>query len=204
MSNRNRKPSRQRVLLAQAAARIMAEQGIQDYLVAKNKAAERLGISGNTPNMPRNVEIEAALNEYLRLFHADTQPGELAALRRAACQAMRFFAPFRPRLVGPVLSGTATRDSRVSLHLFAETPEQVALHLLENRIPFDIDERRVRLKADLYRAYPVYRFDADGVAIEAIVFSHTELRQAPLSPVDGKPMRRADLAAVETLLAGTG
>jgi len=204
MSARTRKPSRQRVLLAQAAARIMAEQGIRDYRVAKNKAAEGLGVSRNSPHMPRNTEIEAALDEYLRLFRADTQPLELTALRRAACEAMRFFEPFRPRLVGSVLSGNATRDSRVSLHLFADTPEQVVLHLLENDVPFDTDERRLRVKADRYRDYPVYRFHAGGVGIEAVVFPDAELRQAPLSPVDGKPMRRAALAQVEALLAEAG
>ena len=116
--------------LAQTAARIMAEQGISDFLVAKQKAAQRLGVSENG-NLPRNVEIQDALHEYHRLFSTEKQAGLIARLRREARNAMALFEAFSPRLVGRVLAGTATDHSAVELHLFAETSEQVALHFMQ-------------------------------------------------------------------------
>lgn len=186
--------------LAQEAARIMAEQGIDDYRLAKRKAAERLGAT-DIAVLPRNTEIEAALAEHQRLFEANTHSTALDAVRRTALQAMRLLHRFQPRLVGPVLSGTASAHSEVNLHLFAEGAETVALHLLENSIPHEIGQRRLRYEPDRLVAYPVVRFVAGNREIDAVVFPVDGIRQAPASPVDGRPMRRADRTEVESLLA---
>src|ERR1700748_3248276 len=116
--------------LAQEAARLMAERGINDFLTAKRKAAERFGVTDGGL-MPRNVEVEDALAEYQRLFGGSAYSESLEARRRAALEAMRRLESFAPRLVGPVLSGTATRHSEVQLHLFSERPESVTLWLME-------------------------------------------------------------------------
>src|SRR5215472_14772431 len=104
--------------LAQEAARIMAEHGIRDFLVAKRKAAERFGVTDGAAVLPKNTEIEAALAEYQRLFGGESHVATLHAQRRAALRAMRYLREFEPRLVGPVLSGTATEHSEIQLHLF--------------------------------------------------------------------------------------
>ncbi len=192
--------SRQRILIAQTAARLMAEGGMRDYRQAKHKALESLGISRNTPNMPRNIEVEQALAEYQRLFQGDSQPQALSRLREAAAEAMAVFADFRPRLVGPVLSGLADTASVVNLHLFAETPEQVVLFLLERDIPHESDLRRLRVNERDSAEFPMFRFMARDVPVELTVFPLTGLRQAPLSPVDGRPMQRAGLNEVQELL----
>jgi hypothetical protein len=49
--------------------------------------------------------------------------------------------------------------------------------------------------------YPGVRFEIGDQAIEVTVFPTDGIRQAPVSPVDGRPMRRADLAELEALLA---
>jgi hypothetical protein len=89
--------------LAQEAARIMEEHGVQDFLLAKRKAAERLGNRDDSV-LPRNSEIEAALAERQRLFGGETHGARLQLQRRAALTAMRALDSFGPRLVGPVLS----------------------------------------------------------------------------------------------------
>lgn len=192
--------ARQRILIAQAAARFMAEGGIRDYYLAKHKALERLGINRNTPNMPRNTEVQEALAEYQRLFQGESQPRALAQLREAAAEAMKLFADFRPRLVGPVLSGLADTASAVNLHLFAETPEQVVLFLLDRDIPHESDLRRLRVNEREWVDLPLFRFMAREVPVELTVFPPEGLRQAPLSPVDGRPMQRAGLREVQALL----
>src|SRR6185369_1798606 len=103
--------------VAQEAARIMAEHGIQDFRAAKRKAAERFGISDEGA-LPSNTEIEDSLAAYQRLFAADTHGRTLKAQRNVALRAMRSLQDFSPRLVGPVLTGTATPHTDVQLHLF--------------------------------------------------------------------------------------
>jgi hypothetical protein len=200
MSKRqNPRAEQLRKALAQEAARIMSEQGIDDYGLAKRKAAERLGAS-DIAVLPKNIEIEEALAAHQRLFEAHTHTSELSGLRRTALQAMQLLKRFDPRLVGPVLSGTASAHSDVHLHLFAEGAEPVALHLMEQGIPHRIAERRLRYEPNRLVAYPVIRFVAGDQPIDAVVFPVDGIRQSPASPVDGRPMRRADAAEVESLL----
>ena len=129
--------------LAQEAARIMSDHGIDDYGLAKRKAAERLGAT-DIAALPKNTEIEAALAEHQRLFRSASHAVSLTMLRQTAVQAMRLLQRFQPRLVGSVLSGTASAHSDVNLHLFAEGAETVALHLLERGVPHRIAQRRLR------------------------------------------------------------
>jgi hypothetical protein len=186
--------------IAQEAARILVESGSRNYLQAKRKAAHRLGVSGSR-NLPANQEVERALAEYQRLFQSDTQPEELRQLRLVALEAMRMLDDLSPRLVGPVLEGTADRYSEVNLHLFADAAEDVARFLFDRGIPCEIAERRLRDARGNLVQQPEYRFLAGDVPVGLTVFSGPSSRHAPLSPVDGKPMRRADRGQVEALVA---
>jgi hypothetical protein len=185
--------------LAQEAARIMSEHGIRDFLVAKRKAAERFGVTDSAV-LPKNIEIETALAEYQRLFGADSHAESLYAQRSAALTAMRRLEEFAPRLVGAVLSGTATEHSDVQLHLFADRAESVAIKLMDAGIAHEVTERRVKMNAERVLAYPGVRFEIDEQPIEATVFPTDGIRQAPVSPVDGKPMKRANALELEQLL----
>jgi hypothetical protein len=186
--------------LAQEAARIMAEHGIRDFLVAKRKAAERFGVTDGGAVLPKNSEIEEALAAYQRLFGGAGHLEALHAQRTAALAAMRYLREFEPRLVGAVLAGTATEHSEVQLHLFADRAESVTLKLIDQGIPHEVTERRVKLNAERSRAFPGVRFEMEEQPIEATVFPPEGIRQAPVSPVDGRPMRRASALEVEALL----
>jgi predicted nucleotidyltransferase len=187
--------------LAQEAARIMAEHGIHDFLTAKRKAAQKLGVV-DAAALPRNIEIEEALAEYQRLFEGDGHEQTLLAQRRAALHAMHWLSQFEPRLVGAVLSGTATAHADIQLHLFADRSENVTLKLMDRGIAHEITERRVRLDAERTKAYPGLRFVVGDRQVEATVFPLDGIRQAPVSPVDGKPMKRANANELATLLDG--
>lgn len=205
MGGRSRSPARsraedqkrQRVIFE--AARIMAEEGVRDFQTAKRKAVERLNLIDNR-YLPRNEEVQAALEERLRLFHGDRLARDLRRLRELALEAMRFLAPFEPRLVGPVLMGAVTPESEIQLHITADTPEQVGLHLQEHRIPYEQGERRMRFGGDRQETLPTYRLIAGDAAVELSVFGPRAIREPPLSPVDGRPMRRANVREVEGLL----
>ena len=186
--------------LAQEAARIMADQGISDFLLAKRKAAERFAVTDKSV-LPKNTEIEAALAEHHRLFGAHQHEHHVRELREIALDAMRLLQKFQPRLVGPVLTGMASEHSEILLHLFTDQVESVGWHLEERAIPFRLVERRVRYEATRQAVYPVYSFVAGTQQIEAMVFPLDGIRQAPLSAVDGKPLRRGALAEIEELVA---
>jgi hypothetical protein len=199
----SRRPNPRADLLRQAvaeeAARIMREQGIADFRLAKRKAADRLGVM-DASILPRNTEVEAALVAHQRLFGGDRHASSLATLRRTALEAMRLMAEFHPRLVGPVLTGTASPHSEINLHVFTESPESVSLRLEERGVPHEVVERRMRFERDRTVSYPALRFVAGRQTVDAVVFPLDGIRQSPSSPVDGKPMRRASAAEVEALI----
>ena len=188
--------------VAEEAARIMSEQGIGDFLQAKRKAAERLGVH-DVAALPKNTEIEAALRERQRLFGGPSHDLSLQEQRRIALEAMRLLGEFQPRLVGSVLTGTATRHSDINLHLFADASESVAIRLLDIGVPHEFYERRVRMDAERSVNFPALRFDANGRTVDATVFPVDGIRQSPYSPVDGRPMRRADAREVADLIDAT-
>ena len=192
---------RARKVLAQEAARIIVEQGIEDYRVAKIKAADRLGMS-ERGSLPGNTEIEHAVSEHLKLFGRESHLDLLRVLRRAALSAMELLAPFTPRLVGPVLHGTAGANSAVNLHVFSDSAELVAVRLQESRVQYRPYDRRLKSRRDRAETFSGFRFTHDSSSIEATVFPLDGIRQAPISPVNGKPMRRADSQAVLKLLRG--
>ena len=188
-----------RYRLAVEAARLMADSGTRDFHQAKLKAAERLGIFDEA-SLPRNREIEDALREYQRLFQRGN-PSGLRERREAAAQALAFFKPFEPRLVGPVLEGTADARSPVTLHLYTDDADAAPRFLDQHGIPAEPRNRRLRLDRQRESEFPAWAFTADGLSFDLTVLPLDVLRQAPLSAIDGKPMRRASLAQLRELLA---
>ena len=189
-----------RMRLAHEAARLMAEGGIRDFRQAKLKAASRLGIHDDA-SLPRNREIEDALREHQRLFLGDDHGDVVRERRESALQALEFFAPFHPRLVGPVLDGTADANSPVTLQLYADDGDAVPRFLDEHGIPATARSRRLRLDRARSGDFPVWIFSAGDTTIELAVLPALALRQAPLSSIDDKPMPRASAAQLQRLLA---
>ena len=188
-----------RSAVAQEAARLMAEHGIQDFHLAKRKAAERYGVVEGA-FLPKNTEIEAALASYQRLFGGEQHARSLREQRRVAVEAMRMLEKFEPRLVGAVLNGTATAHSDIQLHVFSDSPEAVYTHLMDKRYEYEVFERKVRMTAERVVAVPSVRFELGTELIEVFVFPRDGIRMAPISPVDGKPMRRVAMTEVLRLL----
>jgi hypothetical protein len=122
--------------IAAVAARLVVEEGL-DYGTAKRRAGKQLGAPARAA-LPGNDLLEAAVREHLALFHADTQPGELAALRRLALLWMERLAEFRPHLAGAVWHGTATRLSDIYLQLFCDDPKSAEIALIDHRVDYQV------------------------------------------------------------------
>jgi hypothetical protein len=122
--------------IAAEAARLVVETGLE-YGPAKQKALRNLG--ERRAGLPSNEQVEDEVRDYLALFCAETQPAELAALRRAALGWMERLAEFRPHLAGAVWRGTATRHSAVHIDLYCDDAKAAEIALLNLGIDHDID-----------------------------------------------------------------
>ena len=189
-----------RAQLAEEAARLMVEHGIADFALAKRKAAERLGVRARGGALPSNGEINERLVERQRIFEPGTRERRLAKLRALAVQVMLVLEPFRPKLVGAVLEGTATVTAAVELHVFSDAPEDVAAALQGHGFRLHDSQRRYRFGRELIEQIPGFELTLDEEVLEVMVFPERGSGHAPLSPVDGKPMRRASRSAVIALL----
>jgi hypothetical protein len=196
---KNSDSERARKVVAQEAARIIVDHGLRDYRMAKQKAADRLGITGRGA-LPGNAEVEIAVAEHLEIFGRESHADHLRLMRVAALSAMELLVSFTPRLVGPVLVGTADENSAVNLHVFADSAETVAMELSHMGISYRPYERRLKSRRNLVETYAGFEFHHSNNAIQATVFPIDGIRQAPMSPIDGKPMKRAAVAAVQQLL----
>ncbi|WP_298135897.1 hypothetical protein [Acidiferrobacter sp.] len=187
---------RQKIVIE--AARIMAEDGVRDFQSAKRKAAHRLNLPEDK-NWPGNAEIEAALKQHLELFQKGSQ-AVIHELRAHALEAMMLLRDFSPKLVGEVLSGAVTRFPEIQLHLTTPAPEDLGLFLDSHGIPHVMEERRLRYSDARTVLVPVFRFVAGETAFALYALSPEAIRELPVSPVDGRPMRRAGAREVEELL----
>lgn len=195
---KGRQPDNRRANIADEAARVMMEKGLGDYRLAKAKACERLGL--NAGPLPSNEEVEAALAVRNRIFHGDRHTLRLRRLREAAVDVMRRLDSFSPRLVGSVLTGTATEHSAIDLHLYTDTPESVGTQLGALGLDHRVIQFQHRWRKGGTESVPGYRFYREEFEYLAAVFPEKRRAHAPLSRVNGRPMRRASQREVARLL----
>ncbi len=190
--------SRTRQAIAELAAQYIAEDGLISYFAAKRKAADQLGFKRK--DLPTNIEIEHAVISYQTLFQNSFQPEELLKLRTTAIDVMNLFEHFQPRLAGPVLAGTAGIQSEIIVHLFSDNPEAISGLLMENNIPYDSSERRIRTADKNTVTFPACCFLAGHMSVVLILFPEKQLKQAPICPIDEKPMERANIKKLQSLI----
>ena len=205
MAKENLQQTRQ--LIAQQAARMMAEDGISDFAHAKNKAGRQIGAVDNNV-LPSNAEIEAELKLYNALFLADEQPENLRALRKNALFTMQLLEKFSPYLTGAVLDGTAGLGTETHIHLFADSLKEVEMFLLNLDIPFETNEKSYRImndgkrdkKNDTRKKVPVFSLEMETGIIKLSVFEVDEIRVPAKRAADGSNAERADITAVKNLI----
>jgi hypothetical protein len=179
--------------IACAAARLMAEEGIDDYGAAKRKAARSLG-AGDGEALPTNEEVETELRAWQSLYQEDEQRERVRDLRATALEVMQLLAEFNPYLTGGALDGTAGRYSAVDLDLFADSSKDVEIALLSRGISYDtLDNRRIGLEAQL-------RLEWNDLPVNICVYPATVERQQARSATGGRGRQRVRADAVLELL----
>ncbi|MBI3528591.1 MAG: hypothetical protein HY067_11555 [Betaproteobacteria bacterium] len=193
----NNKQMRERI--AHLAARLMAVDGVDDYALAKRKAARQAG-APDTRNLPNNDEVEHALRAYQQLYQANEQRDRLRHLRQRAREMMELLARFDPYLSGAVLSGSAGKYSDIDLLLFTDSMKDVELFLLDRRIAYRTGERRIHI-GDEMRGVPNFSVSTEDADFDITVFAPRDLRSPIRSTPDGRPLERARIDWLDATLA---
>jgi hypothetical protein len=196
------KQQQMRIRIAAAAARMMAEDGLEDFALAKRKAARQLGAE-DTQALPKNEEIEAELRAYQSLYQGEEQRERIHYLRERALEAMRLLEQFRPYLAGAVLKGTAGRYSDIDLQLFTDDGKAVEFFLLSRNIAYDISDQR-HFAGDQARDVSVLKLDWQGVPVNLAIYTLKEERGTLKTTLAGRPIERAGIQAVTQLLSPGG
>lgn len=192
------RPQHMRQMIAQQAARMIAEEGANDYAHAKRKAARQLGMNDERC-LPTNAEIERELKLHHEIYRKDEQPQYLHQLRSEALAVMRQLERFNPHLTGGVLDGTAGRYAETEIHLFADSLKDVEIFLLNKAIPYQMEERSYRF-GQSKRRIPVFALEGEHGTIRLNVFATDDLRAMPKTPAGENTVTRATVQALEALL----
>lgn len=188
--------------IASLAARLMAEDGIDDFGLAKRKAARQLG-APNSEALPTNQAVEAALLAYRALYQEDEQRERLAVMRREALALMQRLQPFHPYLTGPVLTGTAGRYSRAEIELYADSSKEVEIFLLDQHLDFEHVDPGRGPEAPELRLHVAGGAGASGKTADFLlsVYPHRQERVRRRNPHTGQSEQRANIETLTALLA---
>lgn len=181
--------------IATLAARLIAEEGVQDYGFAKRKAARRLGATDH--ELPTNAEVEEALAAWRSLYSDEEDSERLLQMREAAVQAMRFLAPFRPYVTGGVLDGAVGAFSEVELETYADSAKDVEIFLLGKGLPYEHREVRRR---DHDSPEAILLFDWGEVPFRLSIYD-LKAERSPRRGPSGAAREKMRLEAFERLLA---
>jgi hypothetical protein len=188
--------------IAATAARLVVEEGLE-YGPAKRRAVKQMGLPQRAA-LPDNDLVEDAVREYISVFCADTQPAELAALRRLAVTWMERMEEFRPHLGGAVWHGTATRLSDIYVQLFCDDSKSAEIKLIDHNV--DYTPRTVTgFHGESVEALSLSSMSpelGESIGVHLLVYDHDDLRGALKPDAKGRTPR-GDLAAVRALLENT-
>ncbi|MBI79126.1 MAG: hypothetical protein CMQ51_01720 [Gammaproteobacteria bacterium] len=177
-----------RKILAKEAARIILENGIQDYGLAKRKAAQRHGVDSMSI-LPRNIEIENSILEWHNNVDKNNTIGHLVEMRCLALKIMGIVKDFSPRLVGSVYSGSASFNSPVEIHVFTDVIEDLIIILEKENLQFKNFQKRYQFHGKSRFNIPGFSFAIEDIVIHLMVFGKKSEHNPPLSPIDRRPMK---------------
>lgn len=200
-----------RQLIAQQAARLMAEEGIGDFAYAKRKAGRQLGVTDSNC-FPSNSEIEDEIRLFHQIYHHEEQSENLHRLRTDALAVMELLQRFNPYLTGPVLEGTAGRYAETDIQLFADSIKDVEIFLLNNQIPYTMREKTYRISNDRKnqdksgerKKVPIFLLEGPNGLIKLSVFTPEDMRTPLKNPANGENSNRVNTQTLQALISASG
>lgn len=188
--------------IAVETARLINEEGIDNFQYARKKAAHRFGIS-DEHLFPDNEEILEQIKIHQLLYQNSTHKVILKELRQTALNAMKLFKQFKPRLIGSVLSGHAHEQSSIDILVMVNSPEEIAMRLLEHEIPYQLQDWKLFSGKHHYQLIPVYQFYAGNYQVKLITLAENNRKVIPLNPINWKAMQKVSTKQLDALLTDT-
>src|SRR5918911_5031024 len=189
-----------RQAIALEAARLMYERAESEYFTAKRKAAKRLCRRGVKPeDLPSNAEIREQIQVFARIHEGDKRTEHLREMRLEALRLMRILRPFRPRLIGSVMTGHVRKGSDIDLHVFCDSPALVTDLLDQEGFQYDLERKQVvkHGEARVFTHIHVY----DRFNFELTVYPEDKAHYVFKSSITGKAIERASIRELEEFLA---
>src|SRR3954453_11114796 len=192
--------SKLRRQIAWDAARLMYSREESEYYTAKKKAARLICKGWVKPaDLPGNVEIRDQIQMMARLYEGTERTNNLLAMRLAALAMMRRLGPFRPRLIGSVLTGHVRQGSDIDLHIFSDTTEAVTHLLDQDGIDYTVERKQVRKHGEERVFTHVHLVDT--FPFELTIYARDLAHYVFKSSITGKPIERASIAQLEQFMA---
>ena len=185
--------------IADVAAALVVQEGLE-YGAAKRRALQQMRLPARSA-LPSHDELGEAVSAEIALFCADTQPGELLALRRLALVWMERMAVFRPHLGGAVWHGTATRLSDIYIQLFCDDSKSAEISLIDHHIAY-LPRTVTGFHGEAVEALSLSAVSPElqeKVGVHLLVYDFDDLRGALKRDASGRAPR-GDLQAVRNLL----
>ena len=199
-----------RQMIAQQAARMIAEDGVADFAYAKKKASRQLGVT-DIDCLPSNAEIEEEVKLYHEIFNADEHPHALHELRKDALEVMKLLQKFNPYLTGTVLDGTAGKFAETHIHLYADSVKELEMFLLNQQIPYDVDEKTFRTSRDKRasdkkgrdsrKKVPLFILEGPNGLIKLSLFEMDDMRTPTRNTVNGDTASKVNVEQLKQLIA---
>ena len=183
--------------VAEVAARLMAEGTESEYLHAKETALSMLGLS-NQSRMPSNRIVKEMISRITRSELGDDEVDRrLQLMRQIAQELLILLDDCDPFLIGSTLTGEIRETSDIDLHAYCDDFEELKSRLAA----YGYDDVEEDLVENLKGRFVHLRWHEDQFPVEITIYPWSMRAVVPISSVTGQPMRRADLRAVQRLLA---
>jgi hypothetical protein len=203
---RRQRTTELRQQMAREAARLMYEEGVDQYFNAKRLAAKRiLGRGGEKKmryrpqDLPSNGEIQNALRQFIQFVEGEFSQQRLFAMRVIALETMNALEAFHPRLIGSVSTGHVRRGSDIDIHVFTDDVEEIEDFMHQRGWRFKKRQVTIRVGGE-YKEY-LHIHCGQVFPIELTVYPYYDMRVTQRSSTDGKPIMRVKSSALEKLIA---
>jgi HD domain len=185
--------------IALEAARLMYQRLETEYYTAKRKAAKQLCRGSIKPkDLPSNAEIRDQIQVFARIHEGDSRTANLRDMRLEALRLMRILRPFRPRLIGSVMTGHVRKGSDIDIHVFVDAVGLLVDMLEREGFSFDVERKQI-VKFNESRTFTHVHI-VDRFKFELTVYAEDQAHYVFRSSITGKPIERASIRELEELL----
>ena len=167
-----------RLSIANKAAEIIMEEGVDDYQYAKKKAVKYLDVN-NLDTLPSNDEIDKALLEYGSIFQNEIDLDAICKIKEEALKIMKLFDRFNPFFLSQITEGLVPKYPIININIYTDSMKEIEYVLLNNNLNFEIKDFSIsekKTKKQSLRKIPIISIENSFFPIKLKIFEEHDLR----------------------------